>query len=527
MALEGSKTVSTINERERVDSGIYMGSTAGAGNFSTKNVIEDFMKTEYQEGLRNEFNTMDALINRLPKDTISGKLKYKSFALGISDNVRAVGSGTFDRYQLGFDDFYGKGVDTVEAQFDTTKLMATFSITDEAILKGTGDGSLLDVLKDSLDRMEVGLKHTYNRYIYGSHTGLIGKLADGAKIKSFGLSGVTKSETKDVNRDNRGEYHNVFYGSSAPTVVEFAFTNSHSLIEGMGCLVQIGNAKRLAGYIWQKDNTAIHSEKVLMVVQATYTGSTGDDGKVSWSKDSTVSLEFTSNESAPASSTAPIAIYSRQLNDAGDIAAEYHGLEDIVVSQNNKIFGVDRNVYKSLNCTAMDLQGTTYVNEEILRDLSDHLALTSPEGTAVSLVCANHRIISAIEKQMYQFKNYNLDSTMGGIQLGGRGDVKFDNFVLVKDKYARDNNMYLLDQAKIGELVRRDFTWITSGEVNGVLQRRPGTEMYEGIMNKYADMYIDAWRCHAVLKNCAVPGAGASWVGFSYDTTGKPKAQGN
>jgi hypothetical protein len=83
----------------------------------------------------------------------------------------------------------------------------------------------------------------------------------------------------------------------------------------------------------------------------------------------------------------------------------------------------------------------------------------------------------------------------------------------------------MLDQAKIGELVRRDFTWITSGEVNGVLQRRPGTEMYEGIMNKYADMYIDAWRCHAVLKNCAVPKAGAAWEGFSYGETGKPVTQ--
>lgn len=504
-------------EKNINNTGIYMGEGAGQGNFSTKNVIEDFMKTEYQEGLRNEFNTMDALINRLPKDTITGKLKYKSFALGISDNVRAVGSGTFDRYQLGFDDFYGKGVDTVEAQFDTTKLMATFSITDEAILKGTGDGSLLDVLKDSLDRMEVGLKHTYNRYIYGSHTGLIGKLPVDGEIKAVSLSGVTKSETKDVNRDNRGEYHNVFYGGAAPTVVEFAFTNSHSLIEGMGCLVQIGTEKRLAGYIWQKDNTQIHSEKVLMVVQKTYSSA---DGKA-WAADSGIVL----GDTLKASASTPINIYSRQLNDGGEIAAEYHGLEDIVVSQNNKIFGVDRNVYKSLNCTAMDLGGTTYVNEEILRDLSDHLALTSPEGTAVSLVCANHRIISAIEKQMYQFKNYNLDSTAGGINLGGRGDVRFDNFVLVKDKYARDNNMYLLDQAKIGELVRRDFTWITSGEVNGVLQRRPGTEMYEGIMNKYADMYIDAWRCHAVLKNCAVPGAGAAWAGFSYNADGTPKVQ--
>ena len=76
---------------EKVVSGIYMGSAAEQGNFSTKNVIEDFMKTEYQEGLRNEFNTMDALLNKLSKDTITGKVKYKSFALGISDNVRAVG----------------------------------------------------------------------------------------------------------------------------------------------------------------------------------------------------------------------------------------------------------------------------------------------------------------------------------------------------------------------------------------------------------------------------------------------------
>ena len=498
------------------NTGIYMGQSAGQGNFSTKNVIEDFMKTEYQEGLRNEFNTMDALINRLPKDTISGKLKYKSFALGISDNVRAVGSGTFDRYQLGFDDFYGKGVDTVEAQFDTTKLMATFSITDEAILKGTGDGSLLDVLKDSLDRMEVGLKHTYNRYVYGSSSGLIGKLKVGSTITNVPLTGVTSTTDKDVSRDNRGEYHNKFYPNIAggvPTVIQFSFTNSHSLIEGMGCLVQIGNSKRLAGYVWQKDNTNIHSESVLMVVQKTYSSTNG----TSWAVDSAITL----GDTLTADEGTEIKIFSRQLDDGGDIGAEYHGLDEIVVTQNNFIFGVDRSVYKSLNCTAMDLNDTTYVNEEILRDLSDHLALTSPEGTAVSLVCANHRIISAIEKQMYQFKNYNLDSVQNGVQLGGRGDIKFDNFVLVKDKYARDNNMYMLDQAKIGELVRRDFTWITSGEVNGVLQRRPGTEMYEGIMNKYADMYIDAWRCHAVLKNCAVPGVGSY---LSYATNGTPKS---
>jgi len=106
---------------------------------------------------------------------------------------------------------------------------------------------------------------------------------------------------------------------------------------------------------------------------------------------------------------------------------------------------------------------------------------------------------------MYQFKEYNIDQSANGYHLGGRTEIKFDNFVLYKDKYARSDAggayVYMIDQTKIGELVRRDFTWITSGEVNGILQRRPGTELYEGIMNKYADMYIDAWRCHGAFKH--------------------------
>ena len=67
---------------------------------------------EYQEGLRNEFAMKDALINRISKDTITGKKKYKSFALGITDNVRAIGRSA-DRYELGFNDYLNKGVETV------------------------------------------------------------------------------------------------------------------------------------------------------------------------------------------------------------------------------------------------------------------------------------------------------------------------------------------------------------------------------------------------------------------------------
>ena len=478
-------------ENEQVKSGFFY---QEPGNFSTKNVIEDFMKTEYQEGLRNEFNMMDALINRLSKDTISGKKKYKSFALGVADNVRAVGN-SYDRYELGFDTFYNKGVETVEAEFDTTKLMATFAITDEAILKGTGDGSLLDVLKDSLDRMEISLKHTMNRFTYGAPDGIIGKVTTKLTYVNLDADPTDVTKTKaEKPTEVRGHEHNYFYGS-APCVVRFKMANSHSLLPGMGIMIQDGTKTRYIGRIWQKDNSIIHDEEVVMFVDKVLTST---DGK-SWTAGSVPTADVTLEDAT---------VYSRQLDDAGAINAEYHGLEAILNHEKYPtIFGVNRNVYSSLKNTVVDLKGEAYLNEETLRDMSDHLALTSPDGTSINLVCSNHRIISTVEKSLMQFKEAIYTQNSGGYQLG-RPDIKFDNFVLVKDKYARDNNVYMLDQTKIGELVRRDFTWITSGEVNSVLQRRPGTELYEGIMNKYADMYIDAWRCHGIIRNVAVPAAG-------------------
>lgn len=522
--------------------GLYVGKDVGQGAYNAKNVIEDFMKTEYEEGFRNEFNAMEALINKLPKETLTGKKKYKSFKLGISDNIRAVGKGAFDTYELGMADFSGRGGETVDAEFDTTKLMGTFSITDEALLKGTGDGSLIDVLKDQLSDMEIGLKHTMNRYTYGGANGKIGALdrdAAGKLIQPFSVAAAEAPALAqpgdpnplDVGRDNRGWYHNLFRNGTAPVAISFKMKNSASLIAGMGALIEYhagatlaANDLRIAGYIWQKDNTDIFSEKVIFIVEAVYKYSGS-----AWVKqdgtNSTSTPAVLLASALPASGTADSAVvYSRQLDDKGQIAREYTGLEDIVVTQNNFIFGVNRAIYRSLNCTAVDMQYQNFLNEELLRDLTDHMAVSSPDGTSITLCCATHRIISQVEKSLYQFKNYNLTNVGQGMQLGGGNELRFDSYVLHKDAFARDNNLYLLDQNKIGELVRRDFTWITSGEVNGILQRRPGTEMYEGIMNKYADMYIDAWRCHAVIKHCRVtePGVFANGQYFSYQSNGLP-----
>ena len=503
----------------KVDSGIHMTS------FSSKNVVEDFLKLDYEEGLRNEFSVMDALINRLSKDTISGKKRYKSFALGITDNVRTLGRSA-DRYELGFNDFLGNGVEHVEAEFDTTKLMATFSITDETLLKGTGDGSLIDVVTDSLDRMNMNLKHTMNRFTYGAPDGIIGRVKEkvvGDNVTApFSLAAVTSADDKPTWAYPQNLYYAANKGGTGvPNVIQFKMSNSHSILPGMGIMIvhvpdgAEPTVKRIVGRVWQKVNETIHDEKLLMFVESVHTRAHGGE----WVK-VTADVPVAATIAHAADDT--VVVYSRQITDTADVNAEYHGLEAIVVNPvvggarpYDNIFKVDRGVYQQLRSTSHDLEGTKFVNEELLRDLADHISLTQPENTGVNLVASNHRIISTIEKSMYQFREYSLDNKANGFELG-RPDIKFDNYQMMKDKYSRDNNVYMLDTNVMGELVRREFTWLTghSGEgYGGILSRRDGTEMYEGIMNKYADMYVDAFRSHAVIRNAKLPDIGSVIAG--------------
>ena len=421
-------------------------------NVNVKASLEDFLKIEYTDGLQNEFNTMEALINKLKKDTLTGKYRTKSFALGVTDNIRMLGNGN-DTYVLGVND-YTNAAETVEAQFDTTKLMGIFAITDETILKGTTDGSIFDVLNDSLGRMNMSLKHTINRFTYGSKTGLIGAIS----------GAVTTTAATDPG--------NVMECDLA----DVAVSNSLSILPGMGVALCDGTTIVAQGKVWQKYNDGVGSERCIILVQDYAAGKSITDVVTG------------------------LNVYSRQLDKSKAPVPEYTGLQDIVITQNNNIFGVDRNVYKTLNCTVSDLNDTL-LSESKLRDMADHIEVSCADDSTVKLVASNHKIISTIEKSLYQFKEYMIDSGNTGFNLG-RKDIKFDSYTLYKDKYSRDKNVYLLDTDKIGELVRKEFGWITSGN-HQVLERRDGSEIYEGIMTKYADMYIDAWKSHAAFINAA------------------------
>lgn len=448
-----------------------------------KSAIQDFLKIEYTPGLINEFNTREALINRLAKDTITGKKKYKTFALGVTDAVRAVnGSGIgSDLYQIGLTDFI-KGGDKVDAEFDTVKIMGVFSITDETILKGTTDGSLYDVLKDTLDRMNLSLKHTQSRYTYGSKSGLIGVIKTAAAFTDLDTAaGVTHPAVQVGSKQLTGLF-------------KVTMSNPYLLLPGQGIMLRTKGAAQVEhlagdpavatdlvyakGYVWQEDSSVLNERSLIIQVA-------GPAGQV------VSAIE------------AGVEVYAAQLG--ATVAQEYTGLHDILINQDTKIFGVDRTVFRSLRSPQKSLSNEI-LTEETLRDMADHLELTMPEQRGVNLVAAPHRVISAVEKSMLQFKQYQINQDpMAGFQLG-RPTIKFDNYELYKDKYAHDNTVYMLDTAQIGELLRKEFGWLTSGR-EGILERRDGTEVYEAIMTKYGDMYLDAWKCHASFVNVATDAA--------------------
>ena len=457
--------------------------------------IDQFLKIHYIDGLNNEFNTMESLINTLKKEKMTGLKRVRQFALGVTDNIRPLGASN-DSYILGLDD-YTQGVETVTAEFNTTKLMGIFSVSDEVIIRGTtSNGSIFDVVKDSLNRMKMNLKHTLNRYVYGSKDGKIG------------VADATSEIVKETE----------LYGGKA--VYKLEVTNSHSLLPGTGILLKIAEtntdttavASYMQGIIWQKDNSQLYKDYVYFIEL--------EQGGVHNSGSDASPVTRTAGLNIEAGAT--VEVYARQLQYSGGTpAAEYTGLQDIVFTTGNTLFEVDRSKYPSLNSTIVDLSQDPYdtapaqpggtaqaddsyglVTESILRDLSDHISITANDDASINLVASKPRIISTLEKQMYQFKEYSLDVNKGGFELG-RPKIQFDQWLLHKDKFSRDNNVALLDMAKIGELQLKDFDWITSGTREGVLERRDGSEVWEGIMTKYSDMYVDSFRAQAGFINAA------------------------
>ena len=75
--------------------------------------------------------------------------------------------------------------------------------------------------------------------------------------------------------------------------------------------------------------------------------------------------------------------------------------------------------------------------------MADHVEVSCADDSSIKLVASNHKIISTVEKQMYQFKEYTIDSANSQFHLG-RKDIIFDTYTLFKDKYSRNQNVALL-----------------------------------------------------------------------------------
>jgi len=426
------------------------------------NAINDYLKIEYPEGMRNEFNSMEALINFLQKDTLTGKYKEKMFGLGIVDNMRALGAlpldsglgdsgGLNDKYAISIADLeVGTGAENVTARFDVTKFMNTFSVTDEALLIGTTDGSLYDTVKDNLNRMNMGLKHTQARMTYGGKSGIIGAvktIVDGPAI-------------------------------AGKVVIKVTCANVNSLLPGMQVMLHKSGTEYIQGKIWQKAAVTLSSDPVLYLLVDEFGSGIADKAAL---------LLLTATD---------FTVYSRQFRAAAGVKREYQGLNDILIASPTTLFGVDLSVYEQLKPTVEPL-ADSILTEQKLDEMADHVALHNSDDTMIDMIVSSFAIISTIKQQFYSFKQYDMDSSSADFKMG-RKDVVYDGYRFHKDKYSRDANVYMLDTKQIGELLRKDFGWLTAGR-EGILERRDGTEIYEAIMTKYGDFYLEAWKAHAAF----------------------------
>lgn len=431
------------------------------------NAINDYLKIEYPEGMRNEFNTMDSLINFLSKDELQGKYKEKLFALGIVDNMRALGdmwdkstfsSNQTDKYEIGLDDYEKlSGAENVTARFDVTKFMNTFSVTDEALLIGTTDGSLYDTVRDNLNRMNTGLKHTQQRMAYGGKNGIIGKITN-------------KEDTISV---------------SGKPVIKVVATNGNSIMGGMQLMLRHDSNKWLQGKVWQKV-PKLKADPELFIIVDEFSSALDDGGSF---KDTAFNPDNDEYK-----------VYSRQFRAQSGVKREYQGLNDILIDPPTTLFNVNMDEYPSLKSEVKDLNGDL-VTEQVLDEMHDHIMQNNSDDTSIDMVVSSYPIISTITQQFYSFKQYDIDTSSEEFNMGRRG-VNYAGYKFHKDKYSRDDNVYLIDTNMIHELLRKDFGWLTDGRED-ILERRDGTEIYEAIMTKYADFAIDGWRAHAAFTNAA------------------------
>jgi hypothetical protein len=454
----------------------YSGLHAGELGINMRSEIEDFLRTDYTEGFREQFATTEGMINFVKKEQLTTKNKVKTFKLGISDNVRSMGGRTdmlSDRWKLNASEFVKAG-DYVDAEFDVTKYLGITAVTHEVMLKSGLPGALINVIKQNLADMERGLLHTTKRYAYGSRTGLIGVLTAAAVKRADEGSSLASA---GIQTGNRPVAHGKLY--------DIIIDNPNHLLPGMGVFLVSTSSKKittpkegggtddveyLAGKVYQKNNSRITNIKLI------------------------VSLDVPGDYTIPEG----VQVYASQIIMSGgaplQIGEEYTGLEDILMTQDNTIFKINRSVYPQLNCTIEDLNGDI-LTEEVMRDMGDFLVQNAPESSSASIMAAPHRVVAAVEKQLLQLKEYSLDTKAGGFELG-RPLISFDGNVIYKDAFARKGKVYFVNPQEFGELVLQDFEWITSGE-NQIFTRLEGTEMYEAIMIKYGNTFVESFTSHA------------------------------
>ena len=181
---------------------------------------------------------------------------------------------------------------------------------------------------------------------------------------------------------------------------------------------------------------------------------------------------------------------------AGAWNLEVTGLEKIM-SKDNTLYGIDRNVNKWFNPAIIDLSSKT-INDNYMEEAIQKVDLKS--GSKPDIILSGYQAYRALKNYLSTFQRYMEIETRYD---AGHKTLSYDGIPVERDKYQNDTTMDLLKMDS--------FTLLSIGELfsymnldGNIMKAVSGKAQYEAILTSYAEIMCKSPRSNLRIKNIVV-----------------------
>lgn len=509
--------------------------------------LEDYFRVQYPEYWNEQFHLTDgvyAYTKKVPIKSNYHPIGYKitrasnsSYSLGTTFGRDGADNTINEDYSIGITGNERAG-ERITGKVVTRRFLSVFHFNDDFLYKAETGDLEFDLLADILADRELIQQHALKRRIYLGKDGLITSVSKAVVGRTGSVAGTVTGMTgtaADIlyTVDDTITHAGIIGGSGLPRNVVGGVTGDTGTPSGTFPMISVtvendayfaegekylfrsaGTSGILAGAsgttafggfnvtLWQKDYTDAAEPLLVFLVHT-------DEAYDETGKKAAMVIGASGILVKKVSDKFP-GIYSVQLEQGSDksigtaIQPEYEGLRDLLFTQNNIVTNINRNVYKQFNCTVSALGGKI-LTAEVLQKHMNVLSRRNPELVNTKVISASPEALTAVETSMLQLHQYVHNPVQNGQVNIGFKAVKFYDHDLLKDDFAEHGKAYIIAQGELGEVVFRDWEWITGGAEGrlGFLDRIPQTGIYEGFMVREANTFFEKFNVHSGFSGVA------------------------